>query len=298
MRIGVSLPVFTADPARPLEVARRAAELGFDGVFSPDHLFPPGSDPSSGPDRPALEAFTLLAAVAARHPEMHVGTLVARVTLRPPGLLAKQAAALDQMSGGRAILGLGAGDEASRAEHEMYGFPFPGGADRVGWLGETVEALRALFAGGVWPGGPHVPPLTGPLLPPGSPELWVGGRSEAVLGVAARVADAWNGWGYDAEAFAARTARLREMAGDRAVSSTWGGIALVGEDEADLDRLLAERKGRGLPLEGVWTGTAGELRAFVEALSRAGASWFVALPAGPPDRLDVIAAAVVERVER
>src|SRR5205814_1486692 len=92
MKLGVSLPVFTADPARPLEVAARAEALGIDGVFSPDHFFPPIFYPPSGADRPALEAFSLLSAVAARHPRLHVGTLVARVTLRAPGLLAKQAA--------------------------------------------------------------------------------------------------------------------------------------------------------------------------------------------------------------
>ena len=114
MNLWVSLPVFTADPSRPLAVAARAEELGFDGVFSPDHLFPPVFYPPSGPGRPALESFTVLAAVSARHPTLHVGTLVARVTLRAPGLLAKQAAALDHMSGGRAILALGTGDRASR----------------------------------------------------------------------------------------------------------------------------------------------------------------------------------------
>lgn len=293
MNIGVSLPVFTADPSRPLGVAARAALLGFDGVFSPDHFFPPVFYPPSGPDRPALEAFTMLSAVAARHPALHVGTLVARVTLRSPGLLAKQAAALDQMSGGRAILALGTGDGASKPEHDMYGFPFPSAADRVAQLEETVVALRALFGGGSWPGGTHVPALSGPLLPPGSPELWVGGRSEAVLGVAARVADAWNGWGYDADGFAARAARLVELAGDRRVAPTWGGIALVGEDTADLERLLAERAKKGLSLDGVWTGTAEELRIFADALGGAGATWFVVLPAGPPDRLDLIAAALV-----
>ena len=128
MNLGVSLPVFTADPSRPLAVAARAAELGFDGVFSPDHFFPPVFYPPSGPDRPALEAFSMLSAVSALHPALHVGTLVARVTLRAPGLLAKQAAALDHMSGGRAILALGTGDGASRPEHEMYGFPYPSAA--------------------------------------------------------------------------------------------------------------------------------------------------------------------------
>ncbi len=142
MRLGVSLPVFTADPARPLEIAARAEELGFDAVFSPDHMFPPVFYPPSGPDRPALEAFTTLSAVAARHPGLGVGTLVARVTLRPPGILAKQAAALDEMSGGRAILALGAGDRASVAEHERFGIPFPAVEQRLAMLEETVSALR------------------------------------------------------------------------------------------------------------------------------------------------------------
>ena len=85
MNLGVSLPVFTSDPARPLAVAARAAELGFDGVFSPDHFFPPVFYPPSGSGRPALESFTTLSAVSALHPGLHVGTLVARVTLRSPG---------------------------------------------------------------------------------------------------------------------------------------------------------------------------------------------------------------------
>ncbi|MEO8423294.1 MAG: LLM class flavin-dependent oxidoreductase [Actinomycetota bacterium] len=293
MKLGVSLPVFTADPSRPLAVAARAAELGFDGVFSPDHLFPPIFYPPSGPDRPALEAFTTLSAVSALHPMLHVGTLVARVTLRAPGLLAKQAAALDHISGGRAILALGTGDGASRLEHEMYGFAYPSAAERVALLEETVSALRALFDGATWPGGTHVPALTGPLLPRGSPQLWVGGRSESVLGVAARVADAWNGWGDDVDGFRTKTARLRELAAGRPVAPTWAGIALVGETPDDLDRLLTARTAKGLPTDGVWTGTATELRSFVDALGEAGATWFVVLPAGPPDRLDVIAGALI-----
>lgn len=293
MNLGVSLPVFTADPSRPLAVAARAAQLGFDGVFSPDHFFPPVFYPPSGPDRPALEAFTILSAVSALHPDLRVGTLVARVTLRAPGLLAKQAAALDHISSGGAILALGTGDDASKPEHEMYGFSYPTAAARVAQLEETVSALRALFRGSTWPGGTHVPALTGPLLPPGSPELWVGGRSEAVLGVAARVADAWNGWGDDVDGFAVKARRLRELSGDRPVAPTWGGIALVGETPADLERLLVERASKGLSTEGVWTGTAAELRSFVDRLGEIGATWFVVLPAGPADRIDVIAQALI-----
>ena len=113
------------------------------------------------------------------------------------------------------------------------------------------------------------------------------------LAVAARVADAWNGWGDDVRGFAAEAARLRELANGRAVAPTWAGIALVGETAADLERLLADRAAKGLSTDGVWTGTAAELRSFVDALEEAGATWFVVLPAGPIDRLDVIAAALI-----
>jgi alkanesulfonate monooxygenase SsuD/methylene tetrahydromethanopterin reductase-like flavin-dependent oxidoreductase (luciferase family) len=264
-------------------------DLGLDGVFSPDHLFPPVFYPPSGPDRPALEPFTLLSAVAALNPGLTVGTLVSRVTLRPAGLLAKQGAALDGMSGGHAVLALGTGDRASLPEHEAFGIPFPSVNDRVSLLEETLCALRALFEGRPWPGGPHVPAIRGPLLPAGAPQLWAGGLSEAVIDVAARTADAWNGWGLDLETFSAKAGLLRERAEGRGVFPTWGGIALVGEDAADLERLVAARERKGLSLEGVWIGTAAELRAFVDALEALGAEWFIVLPVGPADRLDLIA---------
>jgi alkanesulfonate monooxygenase SsuD/methylene tetrahydromethanopterin reductase-like flavin-dependent oxidoreductase (luciferase family) len=292
VKLGVSLPVFTPDPDRPLEAAARAAAAGFDGVFAPDHLFPPVFYPPSGRDRPALEVFSVLSAVAARHPELVVGTLVARVTLRPPGILAKQAAALDAMTRARAILALGTGDRASLAEHETFGIGFPSARDRIALLEETIEALGELFRGGVYPGGRHVPRLTGPLVPAGSPERWVGGLSDAVLAVAARRADAWNGWGLDVEGFADRAATLRRLAGERPVTPTWGGIALVGSDRAELERLVAERTATGRSLDGVWTGTAAELRTFVDALDDHGATWFIVLPVGPDDRTDVIARAL------
>jgi alkanesulfonate monooxygenase SsuD/methylene tetrahydromethanopterin reductase-like flavin-dependent oxidoreductase (luciferase family) len=289
VKLGISLPVFTADVSRPLGMADRCAELGVDGVFSPDHLFPPVFYPPAGPDRPALEPFALLAAVAARHPTLAVGTLVTRVTLRPVGLLAKQSAALDAMSGGRAILAVGSGDRASLPEHETFGIGFPSVTDRLRLLEESVTAMRSLFEGRAWPGGDHVPALDGPLAPGGAPELWVGGRSDAVLAIAARTADAWNGWGQDPDAFASSVARLRALADGREVAPTWGGIALVGEDRADLDRLLAERDERGLPRDGLWTGTVDDLLVFAGRLAEAGAAWCIVLPVGPPDRLELIA---------
>ena len=286
MKLGLSLPMFTADVGRPLASAARAVAAGYDGVFAPDHLFPPGR-----PGRPALEPFAILAAVAARHPDFHVGTLVSRASLRPAAILAKQAAALDQMSGGRAILGLGAGDSVSKAEHEAFGIPFPPAAERVAMLEETVDALRALFAGEPWGGADHVPAITGPLLPPGHPKLWVGGRSSEVIAVAARTADAWNGWAIDAERFEASAAELRRLADGRGVTPTWGGIALVGNDPGELDRLREARRAKGLSMD-VWQGDVATLRAFADRLAAAGCSWIVVLPVGGEDRLDLVADAL------
>nr|MBA3364075.1 LLM class flavin-dependent oxidoreductase [Actinomycetota bacterium] len=224
-------------------------------------------------------------------PDLRVGTLVTRVSLRPAGLLAKQGAALDQMNGGRAILGLGAGDSLSKPEHEAFGIPFASTVERVATLEETVVALRALFGGQTWPGGAHVPPIAGPLLPPGDPELWVGGRSEQVIAVAARSADGWNGWAMDAEGFEEAAGKLRRLAGDRQVAPTWGGIALVGSDRGDLERLREERRAKGLSMD-VWQGDASDLRSFADRLGDAGCAWFIVQTVGGEDRIEVVAEAL------
>jgi alkanesulfonate monooxygenase SsuD/methylene tetrahydromethanopterin reductase-like flavin-dependent oxidoreductase (luciferase family) len=290
LNLGISLPVFSQDASRPIDMAARAAELGFDGVFCPDHLLSPSPGRSRG--KPALEAFSVLAAVAARDLGLHVGTLVARVGVRAPGLLAKQSSALDAMSAGRAIVGLGAGDAASRPENEAFGIPFLPVTQRVGLLEETVLALRELFDGRMWPRGRWVPAMNGPLLPAGSPEIWVGGRSDAVVSVAARTADAWNGWGLDEGTFEAKVELLRREARARPVAATWAGIVLVGEDAGDLSALIEARVSSGLPVEGIWSGTAAQLRDFVARIASRGATWFIALPVGPPDRIQLIAEAL------
>jgi alkanesulfonate monooxygenase SsuD/methylene tetrahydromethanopterin reductase-like flavin-dependent oxidoreductase (luciferase family) len=283
VKLGLSLPVFTEDVRRPLAAAERAAAAGYDGVFAPDHLFPPGR--SSGP---TLEPFGVLSAVAAEQRNLRVGTLVTRASIRPIGLLAKLGAALDHVAAGRAILGVGAGDSASKAEHDAFGFAFRSAGERVAVMEETVAALRELFAGRPWAGGAHVPAMAGPLLPPGEPELWIGGRSDAVLAAAARRGDAWNGWAMDADAFLAAAATVRRLSDGRAVDVTWGGIVLVGADAADLDRLRADRERRGLPMD-VWQGTADDLRSFAARVEETGAAWFIPQPVGTGQRLELVA---------
>ena len=103
MKLGLALPSFVDDPEIPIAVARTAEAAGLDGVFVYDHLWrdrPP-------PRRPALECFGLLGAVAAETERIHVGTLVARATLRPAAVLAQAFATANRASGGRVIAGIG-----------------------------------------------------------------------------------------------------------------------------------------------------------------------------------------------
>jgi alkanesulfonate monooxygenase SsuD/methylene tetrahydromethanopterin reductase-like flavin-dependent oxidoreductase (luciferase family) len=290
VRLGLSLPAFTADPARPLAAARAAAGLGFDAVYSVDHLFPPGA-----PDRPALEAFTLLAAAAAENPGLGVGLLVTRVGVRAPGILAKEAVALDHLSGGRAVLGLGIGDGAGRAEHETLGIAFPPAVERAELLEETAIALRALFAGAPAPAGAHVPAIAGPLLPPGAPRVWLAGTTDKVVAAAGRAGDGWNGWGLDAEGFATRARAARRAAADAGrdpaeLACTWGGVVLLAADRAELDRLVAERSA-DLPWA-AWSGTVEDLRRFRDDLAAAGCDELIAAVAGGDERAELLAAAV------
>lgn len=293
MKLGLLLPLFSGDPGRVREAAQRAEELGFDGGFGFDHLFPPWADVR----RPSLEVFTTLSNVATATSTLTLGTLVARVTIRPPGMLAKQAAAVDGVTGGRFVLAVGTGDAGNDPEAATFGFPSPSAAERRVLLEETVGACRALFRGDDWPGGEQVPAITGPLAPPpvapGGPPIWIGGTSPAAIRIAARIGDAWNGWGLDLDGFRQRTERLRVAAAEhgRVVPPTWAGLALVGRDAEELADLRAERDERGAPGQGVWTGTVDAFADHLRAISAMGASWAVVMAAGPADRIDVIAEA-------
>jgi alkanesulfonate monooxygenase SsuD/methylene tetrahydromethanopterin reductase-like flavin-dependent oxidoreductase (luciferase family) len=291
VKIGLILPLFSGDPAKVLAAACEAEELGFDGVFAFDHFFPPGAPR----DRAALEAFTTLAAVAAVTERVEIGTMVTRASLRPPGLLAKQASWLDAASGGRFVLGIGTGDPIDRAEHEAYGIPELDKPTRRVHLEEVVTALKTLFDGKSYPGGDLVPALEGPLLPPprpGGPPIWIGAQADVVVRMAGRIADGWNGWGLDPDRFAAKVRVLREAAEGRPVTPTWAGITLIGSDQNETDALAEKRRGSGIE-DADWTGTAEELVLFLGELKDAGAAWVVMVLAGPADRRALVAEQVL-----
>lgn len=293
LKVGIILPMFSGDPAKVLAAARDAEDIGLDGVFAFDHFFPPGA-PS---DKPALEAFTTLAMVAARTSRVKLGTLVTRAVLRPPGLLAKMASTIDLVSGGRMVIGMGTGDPIDRPEHEAFGFPDLDVKDRRAHLEETVRALKALFEGGVYEGGRWQPRVEGPLVPPpvqeGGPPIWLGAQADQVVRMAGKLADGWNGWGMEPEKFARKVAVLREAAAGRDVTPTWAGIVLLGADEDEATRLLEDRVAKGMADEVAWSGSAEAFAVHLKDLHAAGAEWAILVLAGPAGRRKLLAEKVL-----
>jgi len=126
---------------RLADAAKLAEESGFDAISVPDHVHQ--NQVGGGPASPMFEAYTVLGALAAATSSVHLFSLVSPVTLRAPGLLAKAVTTLDVISGGRAVLGVGAGWDV--AEHEAYGIEFPGLGERFDRLDEELAICRAMF---------------------------------------------------------------------------------------------------------------------------------------------------------
>jgi alkanesulfonate monooxygenase SsuD/methylene tetrahydromethanopterin reductase-like flavin-dependent oxidoreductase (luciferase family) len=294
-KVGLILPMFSGDPGKVIDAARSSEALGFDGVFAFDHFFPPG-----GPaDRPALEAFTTLAAVAAATERVRLGTLVTRAVLRPPGVVAKMMATIDLISGGRTILGIGTGDPIDRPEHDAFGFPDLGVAERRAHLAETVGAIKALFRGEAFGGSDHLPRIEGPLAPPalqdGGPPVWLGALSDDVVRMAGAIADGWNGWGLAPDVFGHKAKLLAEEAerAGRHAEPTWAGIVLLGEDDREVARLVESRHKRGMTDDLAWSGPADRFAGYLRDLAEAGAIWAIMVLAGPSGRRELLAERVL-----
>lgn len=197
IRLGLQIPSFRLGGAPTTEmfetvvlIARAAEESGFDSIWVHDHLH---QSPFSGPeDDPLPEAYVLLGAIAAVTERAWVGSMVSPVTTRPPGLIAKMVTTLDIVSGGRAVLGLGAGNHP--AEHHAYGVPFASIGDRLSMLEEAVQICRLMFTGRETTfEGRHFR-LSGALnvpqpVRPGGPPVMIGGGSDRTLRLVARHAD-------------------------------------------------------------------------------------------------------------
>ena len=284
--LAVTLPQFSERPGPALEAATDARRLGFAGAFVFDHLWPLGAE---GRTRPALECWTLLAAVAAatggpegsgeprrgapmnQGPGFRVGTLVTRAGLRAPAVVARMAATVGEAAGAPLVVGIGRGDLANRAENLAFGLPFGDPAERAAAVEATVAALR------------------GPLAGTPAPEVWVGGTGPGARDLAGRVADGWNGWALTPEELAAGLAGVRraaELAGrdPAAVAGTWGGQVLVAPDRREAEARLT-RWAPGRPpaeLARVVAGDPGTVMGRLAELGDAGAAWCVLATVGGP----------------
>lgn len=178
-----------------LAVAQATEELGFDGFFRSDHYLA-----MTGPGLPgSTDAWVTLGAIARETSRVRIGTLLSSATFRLPGPLAIIVAQVDEMSGGRVELGLGAGwfDD----EHHAYGIPFPSTAERFERLAEQLEVVTGLWGTPVGErfsfSGRHYtltdsPALPKPLQSPRPPVIVGGAGPARTPALAARFADEFN----------------------------------------------------------------------------------------------------------
>ena len=195
MKVGVQLP----EVERPVrwpelrEMALTAERIGLDSVWVGDHLlYRDDGHPPRGP----WEAWSQLAALAALTERVELGPLVAATSFHAPAMLAKKAATVDEISGGRLILGLGAG--WNRPDYDAFGFPYD---HRVSRFAEAFEIIRRLLETGHCDfHGTYYDVDRAELLPagtrPGGPPLMVGSIGERMLSLTLPHVAAWNAW-YD-----------------------------------------------------------------------------------------------------
>lgn len=165
-----------------LRLANWIDEHGLRGIWYADHFMPNTESEAPG-DGPAYECWTVLAALGAVVPRITLTSMVSPVTIHHPVVLAKRAATVDHITGGRAVLGIGAGWQIN--EHAVYGFELPEPAERVTRFERAIERIHHLLHDESVPFDPR--PQTLPIL--------VGTKSPRMMRITARWADVWNVWG-------------------------------------------------------------------------------------------------------
>lgn len=183
VRFGIFLTPYAAYPQRPLELAALADSLGYDLIGVQDHPY----------QRSFFDTWTLLTAIAMRTSRISVFPDVANVPLRPPAILAKAAASLDLLTGGRVELGLGAGG-AFEAIHAIGG-PHLTRAESVARLEEAIQVIRLMWSGerGLRFEGRHyrLSGVNSGPKPAHDIGIWLGAYKPRMLSMAGRLADGW-----------------------------------------------------------------------------------------------------------
>ncbi|GGS02991.1 LLM class F420-dependent oxidoreductase [Streptomyces nojiriensis] len=290
-----------------LTVAKATEDLGFDAFFRSDHFVSMGSaDGLPGP----TDAWITLAGLARETKRIRLGTLMTAGTFRLPGVLAIQVAQVDQMSGGRIELGLGAG--WFEQEHKAYGIPFP--ADRMSRLEEQLAIVTGLWATEVGASfdyaGKHYRVENSPALPKPAqtkvPVLIGGHGAKRTPRLAARYADEFNmpfASIADSERQFARVRDAAEEAGRKADDLRYSNalVVCVGKDDAEVARRAAaigrdvdELKANGL------AGSPAEVVEKIGAYGAAGSSrvYLQLLDLDDLDHLELISAQVLSQLRR
>lgn len=193
IRVGIQLPEVEREVRWPeyVEMARAAEDAGFDTIWLGDHLLYRYEDGSS---RGPWEVWTLLAAIAASTSRIRIGPLVAATAFHAPAMLAKMAATVEEVSGGRLIVGLGAG--WNEVEFRAFGFPFD---HRISRFEEAFTIIRTLLREGrIDFDGTFFQARDCELLPgptrPGGPPLMVGSIGPRMLEITLPYVEQWNVW--------------------------------------------------------------------------------------------------------
>ena len=208
LKVGIQLPEVEREVRWPelLDLVRAIEDLGFDSIWLGEHLLYrwPDRDP-----RGPWEAWTLMGAIAALTSRVEFGPLVACTNFHNPALLAKQASTIDEISGGRLVLGLGAG--WNEVEFRAFGFPFDHRIDR---FEEAFTIIRTLLhEGAIDFEGRFYQARDCELLPrsarPGGPPLMIGSKGPRMLAISLPHVDSWNVWYSDTGNTPAGVAPLR-----------------------------------------------------------------------------------------
>ena len=187
-------PTLTQPWADVLEVTRHAEATGWDGVYVADHFM---GNAGGNVEEPTLEATAALPALAVATERVRLGTLVLGNTYRHPAVLASWAATVDQLSGGRLLLGVGAGWQEN--EHAQYGIRLPPPGERIDRFEEACLVWNGLLRQPTTTlDGTHYQ-LTEAICEPKPVQsplpLLIGGKGNRMMGIVARYADEWNMWG-------------------------------------------------------------------------------------------------------
>jgi F420-dependent oxidoreductase-like protein len=227
-------------------LAQAAEDLGYESLCRSDHLTGLGGESR----RPSLETWVSLTALATRTRRIRFGPMVSPLTFYHPALLAKMAAAIDALAGGRFDLGIGAG--WNEHEHTMYGIPFPPLKERMDRLECGARLIRALEAPEPVTLNQPYYPLTKaesyPRPPQGRLRVVIGGRGEKrTLRIVAEVADEWNVTRLDVEGYRAKRQVLAEHCktvkrDPEAIARSLMVPLAIGRDAAEVARRVANAR--------------------------------------------------------